>query len=346
MRHYEQYQVNDFVTDPFFRKWVLTSDEEANAHWQGWLLRHPEKSELIAQARRLVSLTDIPPVKARAADFYHTRNKIKARLFQQQAAEQELQSVRNQHTYWKLMAATVSAFLIASIYFMHLWPSDQEQYNTGYGEIRHVMLPDGSKVTLNANSHLAVPVHWEENREVWLVGEAFFDVKKVAEPDARKLRKFTVHAGNVDIDVLGTRFNVDEKCKTTQIVLEEGLVSLRRDKATDSRFEMHEGEAVTYSKRDEVFKKEVVNTQIRLAWRRGMHVFDGTPLYRIAEMLENNYGFQVKLQPTALRNRRFSAQVPYGEIDLLINLLQESLNIKVVTQGKALLINSIDGSVP
>src|SRR6185437_3682694 len=83
------------------------------------------------------------------------------------------------------------------------------EIRTGYGEIKSVLLPDSSVVTLNANSKLRIPEQWTEasGRQVWLEGEAYFAVQK----KAATAEKFVVHTTEVDVEVLGTKFNVNAR---------------------------------------------------------------------------------------------------------------------------------------
>ncbi len=78
---YDSFQVNDFVTDPFFREWVLFSDEYSNAFWQQWTLEHPEKNEVIKQGRMLVKATHISEIRHNKKDFEIIKNQLKSKLF-------------------------------------------------------------------------------------------------------------------------------------------------------------------------------------------------------------------------------------------------------------------------
>src|SRR5690606_15777064 len=98
------------------------------------------------------------------------------------------------------------------------------QCTTGYGETRKINLPDGSLVVLNANSELKYESNWQQApmREVWLQGEAFFEVVKTTEE-----KQFIVHTGSLDVEVLGTQFNVHNRHQKVQVVLSSGKVKLQ-----------------------------------------------------------------------------------------------------------------------
>ena len=78
-----------------------------------------------------------------------------------------------------------------------------EHVGTDAGQMREVTLPDGTEVTLNVASSLKYNARYgKETREVWLDGEAFFDVESDAECP------FSIHSGMLDVNVTGTSFNV------------------------------------------------------------------------------------------------------------------------------------------
>ncbi len=96
-------------------------------------------------------------------------------------------------------------------------------YRTGAGETKNLLLADHSRVTLNANTSLKVSRNWfsGDRREVWLTGEAFFNIQKT--PDRQR---FTVHTATLTVEVLGTKFNVTDRRRKTRVVLQEGKVKV------------------------------------------------------------------------------------------------------------------------
>jgi len=342
---YERYQINDFVCDAFFRKWVLAPDEECNAFWHQWLQNHPARQVDIQQARLLVMATDVAPIPVSCEKMQDSREQVKKTLFspQQSTSIHPLPQRRNKQTILLKAAAVISGFILLSIYFTQNVLPQTREYTTAYGEILEVSLPDGSLVTLNANSQIKVAEDWQHSREVWLTGEAYFDVAKISAaqapaPSPDRYRKFTVHAGDIDVEVMGTRFNVTQRYCNTKVILEEGLVSLRENERNNTGIRMNAGEAVVFSKNERIFKKEIVDTRVALSWKKGMHVFNGTPLKAIARTLEDTYGFEVKFGSDELKEKRFSAQIPYGETDLLLTLISESLEVEVLRNDKLLYI--------
>ena len=121
------------------------------------------------------------------------------------------------------VAAGLVGLLIAALAI--LWYYHQNNHlqtiDTGYAQLREVMLPDGSIVTLNANSTLRYSTDWnhQDIREVWLEGEAFFSVAHTSDN-----QKFVVRAGSMDVKVVGTEFNVHSRREEVNVVLQTGRV--------------------------------------------------------------------------------------------------------------------------
>src|SRR5690606_39997728 len=148
--------------------------------------------------------------------------------------------------------------------------SDYVTYTTAYGETRNIVLNDGSKVILNANSSLTWKTDWKTDsiRFAKLQGEAFFDVARVelSSADATisnvggERMPFQVKTPDLVIDVLGTMFNVSDRRGETQLHLEEGSIKLE---LLDSRHEVREGSDLNTS-RKKMIQPVAVNTILML----------------------------------------------------------------------------------
>lgn len=115
------------------------------------------------------------------------------------------------------------------------------EVSTKYGSKTRIQLPDGSQVWLNAGSKLNYNKDFgQELREVQLIGEGFFDVKKNAQ------KPFIIHTKAVDIKVLGTQFNVKSYPgdKTTETSLVHGSVEIVVRKRPDEKFILKPNEKI------------------------------------------------------------------------------------------------------
>ena len=213
---YTTFQTQDFVLDDSFQAFVRGTDAAAVDFWLGWLAAHPAQQPAAEQARHLVLLlsrAQQPTASAqrKEQDLRRLRQAIRQ---PQPAPVLRVQRLRLQ----RLVGSLLLLLLVFGVGFW-LWPAAglrQKQYATLAGEQRTVRLPDGSVVVLNGNSRLTTAATWNDQspREVWLEGEAFFRVSHLSRvanlpvAQATGNAKFVVHAGELNVSVLGTTFNV------------------------------------------------------------------------------------------------------------------------------------------
>ena len=156
------------------------------------------------------------------------------------------------------LAASITVLICLAFYFSQDY-FFYDTYSTAYGMTKNILLEDGSEVTLNANSTLKVPKALADIdvREVWLTGEAFFSIAK--RPGHVK---FSVHTDNLDVEVLGTKFNVSNRHGKTEVVLNEGSVKLTSDvNNTNAVLYMKPGDFVSLSQNDTTFKRKIVKPE-------------------------------------------------------------------------------------
>lgn len=237
---------------------------------------------------------------------------------------------------WTLRIA--AAVAIAVISFV-LWnPSThQVQLATQYGEQKNIVLPDGSSVKLNGNSSLKYADEWNEEtpREIWIKGEAFFDVVHTQND-----QKFIVHTEDaLDVQVLGTRFNVKARSEKTEVMLEEGRVRLSVDVngGTDT-LTMKPGELVVKAKQQVV--KSKVNAAEYSSWKDNKLFFSETPLLEVARILEDTYGFEVEFKHKSLNERKLSGEIRSARGEDILTAIRESLDIKITEDGRKIVFHS------
>src|SRR5690625_2148179 len=128
---------------------------------------------------------------------------------------------------WAAAAAVLTAVFFAAKWMMT--PETEMIYQTGFGETLKIVLEDGTRVDLNADSRLTWQKDWEKSgtRQVHLEGEAYFDVTHIDLPSDESARMpFDVQTSDVTIHVMGTAFNAASRRGKTEVLLEEGLIEL------------------------------------------------------------------------------------------------------------------------
>lgn len=196
-----------------------------------------------------------------------------------------------------------------------------------YGEYT-VRFPDGSTVKVNSESRLRYPVRFAEGRrEVWLEGEAYFEVAR------DEGACFTVHTERMDVRVLGTVFHVaarpEEDC--TEATLLSGSVEALCGTEVVRLVPGEQAKVVT-----EGLEVRRVNVRAVTAWVRGMFCFEEERLEDILAYLSEWYGFRVSFRDARLKNLLFSVEVRrYGEARDVLRLIEETGAVRFRQAGDA-----------
>ncbi|MFS2518600.1 FecR family protein [Bacteroides xylanisolvens] len=208
-------------------------------------------------------------------------------------------------------AAAAVALLCLSVWtaYLYMQPAAIQTIST-LAETRSVRLPDGSSVTLNHYSSLSYPEKFQsDKREVELNGEAYFEVSK----DPK--HPFIVQTETIDVQVLGTHFNVDAYHDNPDIktTLLSGSVAVS-NKSKSVRMVLKPNEIAIYNKVEEKLTRKVLkNAEDEISWRQGEFIFDDLPLQEIARELSNSFGATIQIADTTLQNYRITARFRDGE---------------------------------
>jgi transmembrane sensor len=236
--------------------------------------------------------------------------------------------VRRTSRLYRIAAGLIFMATLLATYLYYQRPSEI-LYKTTFGERKEITLPDQSKVVLNGNSSLKILSDWKENdnREVWLKGEGFFDVVHT-----RNHNHFVVYTSdNFNIQVLGTQFNVSSRQDRTTVALEKGKVQLTIDEeGKTSQVVMKPGEVVEYDRSSSfLIKKEIAKVESIASWKEGVMELEQTSVKEIASLLENTYGLRMIIDDPRILDQKISGSIPNANIDLFLKGLAEILEVKI-----------------
>lgn len=220
---------------------------------------------------------------------------------------------------------------------------DKLAYNTikiPYGKRFELELSDGTLVHLNSGSTLKYPVAFiaGQNRQVFLDGEAFFDVSK------DKKHPFVVNADNLNIRVLGTHFNVSNYSEDaiTDVVLVEGSVGLYN---TNEKFETNKSTILkpgfkgSFNKKDKQINTTAVITDTYTSWMQGGLNFRNMSFKNISKKLERHYNVTIESQNTKLDNELFNASFKSNEsVEKVLSYFNDVYGIKYTIKNNQILI--------
>lgn len=200
----------------------------------------------------------------------------------------------------KFMLVRVAAVLLLAfgvLIGLRIWNSGESvQAPSGGGENRYITLADGSTVVLRSGSTLEFPENFKgETREVYLKGEAFFDIAH--DPD----KPFIIHTGKVRTVVLGTAFNIrafpDQQKISVSVVRGKVRIENEREILATLTPDQH----MVYEKQTHLAKKTRVNAQGRIDWTRNDMHFDAVSFSTLARQLERRYGVEIIFEHQALK---------------------------------------------
>lgn len=172
---------------------------------------------------------------------------------------------------------------------------------TQRGELKYLLLPDSTQVWLNVASTLDFPETFsEEKREVYLSGEAFFDVKHAAE------RPFLIHTGNVITKVLGTSFNIKAYPGQPDVVVsvKRGKVEVRKNNEVMAT--LGKGEEVKVATATSQAALGTTQENMVAAWTTGRLAYESRPIGDILQDLERNYNVKIALTDPRLAEEVFT----------------------------------------
>lgn len=335
----------ELAVDQSFIQWVKHPNEESTLYWRNWLEKNPDKAEVIADARRLVLLLSQEDEESYGDELEHVwlqltearQNNIRDQSDDVTGKVVSLQVWRNK----KLLsvAAAVLFLMISGIAFFQLSRNRHIEYATNFGERRIIQLPDSSVIVLNANSLITVPQKWSDDkpREVKLKGEAFFSVTHKANK-----QKFTVTTSEgIQVEVLGTEFNLSDRGKESKIVLASGKIRLHigRDKES-KQLDMNPGEMVTVTTDTKITRKQV-KPALYTSWKEDKVYFDDYTLAEVATMLEQTYGYKVVFRDTALSDQKITAFLEVNGLEDILTTISETFEVDITRQKNQIIISSL-----
>ncbi|WP_119301505.1 FecR family protein [Dongia deserti] len=235
---------------------------------------------------------------------------------------------------WWRQGFTLAAAALAACLLLWL-ASDlgvllRADYRTGAGEVRDVPLPDGSIVSLDADSAIAVPA----DRAVALLdGRAFFQVTRDA------VHPFTVAAGAAKVTVLGTAFDVLLSDRAVTVFVQSGSVSVTADPAR--AVTLQAGQRAIVDRADGSIETSTISTAGIAAWRRGKLVVDGAPVADVLEELSRHYSGVILLRDPILGARRITGVFDLRDPDAALRAVLQPYGGRILRLTPYLLV--VDG---
>lgn len=359
MKDYSDFTASDFVQDDKFLRWVKGNDPALERFWISWLESNPHQAGEVDEARRMI-LAVLSEAERFPSDYQKGMmwNRV------QQAIWLEKKPSVWQNNFLRIAALLLITGCVSymAYYLTHhdintLARADEQvaanEYSERINNSSHplkMILGDGSAIVLQPNSSLRYPQSFElDKREVYLEGEALFDIAK----DAR--RPFLVYANELVTKVLGTSFSVRAYKNEPNVIVEvrSGQVSVfskesQSDEAPkdDPRREglvLSPNQQAVYSREDARLVKSLFENPGLLIPEDAQKNFEfvDARMRDVFTALENSYGVDIVYDEEIMSNCYLNAsltdeslQVKLGLICKAVNATYEIMDTHIIVYGK------------
>ena len=337
MIDYSKFEVEDFITDESFGEWVKGKSDKHTAFWEFWLEAHPEKKEIVKQARQLLEALKNQPTAINDDEISIEVAKVVSQVEEEQP--------RLFFPWWGKVAAAAVVALGIGVWFWSTFvpntpatvatlPLNTTTTKNAKVEVINntnsdytASLPDGSTVVLKKGSKVSfIEKFVGDKREVFLTGEGFFNVvRNPAQP-------FYVYANGLVTRVLGTSFTVRAYAKDKEVIVavKTGKVMVyslselkKSEQNANSQVQslyLTPTQQATFEREMEKFNKALVDkpTILTKPVETPNFTFENTPIAEVFQRLKTAYGVDIVYDADVMKN--CSVTAPLGDESLFTKL--------------------------
>lgn len=300
-----------------------------------WLSHSDENKKLFADLREIWLSAGIP----NNADSYHLEEAILKFREQISQSKNQQKGRINFMQYLKYAAVAVLMLALPFSYYVGTRNVPTDNFLTTisctFGDKSSIVLPDSSRVWLNSGSTLTFNSDFKNGgRNVELEGEAFFSVAK------DKNQPFRVKTSELDIEVLGTEFNVkaygEENIVSTTLV--EGSVKIS---SKEQSLVIKPNQKLVFDKgKKKMIVQQLSDTSIDTEWKNGRFAFRNESLAELAPKLERWFDVDIVFTDEKVKDRRFTGVLQRESILEAISYFDNSQFVSCRVQDNKIIIKS------
>jgi transmembrane sensor len=342
----QNYTVEDFICDESFQRYCLGAGEKDTAFWESWIRNNPQQSGIINEASRIINILNanqgnLQQQVAHLKDGIQRFDMLKDALQQEKPVSRSFSISRISFIAASLLILAIAGYFlfkpqqVTPVVPEKKTAAQDAHIRSGNEPRKTVVLPDGSVVTLRSNSSITLAKNFNgPTRELTLSGEAFFDVTHQAQ------RPFIVHTAEVNIEVLGTVFNVSaypgHDHTETSLFRGSVAVSLKNDPvqkvilSPSQKLIFSNGVMATTTVDAHPFKvvsmlpDPVSHKAKEIAWVRNRLKIVDEPLETIAGKLQQWYGISIQFADDEVKAYRYSGTFESESVVKALEALQLS----------------------
>lgn len=349
MKQYKDYTVDDFLLDDNFLDWVRAGCPSTETVWHELLTVYPEKKTAIDQAKAFIAHQRQGTYLPTLSDAELAKH-IDTVLARTEAKEVPIRRLTSYATWWRMAAAVT--LLIGLGWIIYSWQSSQSPYvyaklvkasTTPLTEVvnvnptnRSITLPDGSRITLAKNARISYSAQMsnEASRNVYLSGEAFFEVTK----DPK--HPFFVYADGLVTRVVGTSFTIQTSGKQVSVIVRSGKVAVYpMDKVTNAgqpeeKLTLIPNQQATFVPEENQLTRAIASQPVSLNTNRQapMLQFESTPIADVFAKLEQLYGIPIAYDPAKMKNCYLTSTLAdepfYSKLDIICQTIGASYTVQ------------------
>lgn len=349
MKHFGE-DTWEFIRDDRFIQWVLFPDAANTAWWEQWMAAHPESIPVLEKARSMVLALgkSAPPAAVDEALLEEVYSALDHHLYEERPTAKPIYMPmrRNwQYRWWGAAAAVLTGVVLVSIYLKKDYQKqvaeklsshmeDQQLIRENTTNVNQVAyLTDGSSVVLKAGAsikHDAFLLH--SQREVYLKGDAFFDIAKDA------ARPFFVYTPALGIRVLGTSFNVSEKNGNLTVTVKTGKVAVYNlaDKQQHT-YIVTPNHQIHFNARTAVFVADSLDNKQLAAIQPAAEVlpfiFDNTPVTTIFKELAAAYSIKINVNEEVFGKCMITTTITNESFENKLKIICTAINASYIIRG-------------
>lgn len=358
MERYNDFAVEDFVWDDFFRQWTLAPTPETDAVWEDWIDSNPEMLEKIEQAKAMVLSLRLHEPEIDDLEIGQVVRQTVGRITGQEG-DTPVRKLPVFSIPWLQFAASV-AFIVLLGWTVYILLIKREEprgiisrQKTTTSDVKslkerrndsdqHIVLTlsDGSQIRLAPQGSIRYPETFEgTRREVFLEGEAFFEIAK--DPQ----HPFLVYANGLVTKVLGTSFLIKAYGNSGEVTVEvkTGRVSVfaqsdphAEEKASDKELQgvvLKPNQKIIYARDEVKLVKTLVERPEMVVPKAEMPLFEfeDTPASEVFATIGKAYGIDILYDEALLKDcpltARLDSQTLHEKLSIICKAVESSYEI-------------------
>jgi transmembrane sensor len=319
------------MTDELLMKFLLKeSTVEENEKVEKWLNAAAANKKRFAQLETIWQVSNtLKNETQRDEELAWTSFKARREtLKSQEGTVKPLNAPR----FWLKIAAVL--FIVVGGWMVYnLYAPGNYTELTATQQVRTEALPDGSALTLNKHTKISYAGNFKNNRKLKMEqGDVFFDVAK------DKTHPFVIDINRINVEVVGTSFNIKHLKNDTEINVETGIVKVR---FANDEIKLYKGEKIHIDNNTHKLVKEQSTDQLYNYYRTRLIQANNIPLWKLVNTLNEAYGSHITLDDKS-KDLTITVTFKLGSLNDILLVTCETLNLNMTRNGDNILLSYKD----